>query len=298
MSNSDPIFSIQIGDRELRVNFDDDPINPREYDNFGKVICFLRNYTIGDKHNYADPDAMFHSILSEVISDPDTEERIKEKAWVYSGQMVKENPRRDRNRFYHEYIVSMLETRGTIILPVYAYIHSGVAISVSPFSCSFDSGTAGFTYVTREEILKNWGKKRLTKKLTQQAKDLLLAEFESLANYVQGDLYRYEIRIDGDYETSCGSYQEEEYCQIEGLFDVIFFDGKIADLAKNYEISADVKKTADDRFDVARDILRRAVSDKQITEDLHAEYLTAFEELEKLLKLQTARRLTKEASKL
>ena len=30
--------------------------NPREWDNVGKMVCFHKNYIIGDKHDYNSPD--------------------------------------------------------------------------------------------------------------------------------------------------------------------------------------------------------------------------------------------------
>ena len=38
----------------LVVQQDDSPFNPREDDNFGKMVCFHRQYSLGDHHNYID----------------------------------------------------------------------------------------------------------------------------------------------------------------------------------------------------------------------------------------------------
>ena len=40
----------------LVIQQDDSPSNPREDDNFGKMICFHRRYNLGDHHNYIDKD--------------------------------------------------------------------------------------------------------------------------------------------------------------------------------------------------------------------------------------------------
>ena len=34
----------------LVIQPDDDPFNPREDDNFGKMVCFHRRYHLGDHH--------------------------------------------------------------------------------------------------------------------------------------------------------------------------------------------------------------------------------------------------------
>lgn len=37
---------------DIEIGYDSDPINPREDDNFGKMVCFHRRYTLGDKHEF------------------------------------------------------------------------------------------------------------------------------------------------------------------------------------------------------------------------------------------------------
>ena len=41
-------------------------------------------------------------------------------------------------------------------LPVYAYDHSGIALSCTPFSCRWDSGQVGYIVVTRDQLRKSW----------------------------------------------------------------------------------------------------------------------------------------------
>lgn len=62
-------------------------------------------------------------------------------------------------------IAKGIESGKLIGLPVYAYVHSGVALSTGPFSCPWDSGQSGFVYETKETILEWYGKKRMTKQL-------------------------------------------------------------------------------------------------------------------------------------
>jgi len=50
---------------------DIDAPNPRtEYDNVGKMICFHRRYSLGDKHNYSSPDDLQSRILSDFGPSP------------------------------------------------------------------------------------------------------------------------------------------------------------------------------------------------------------------------------------
>ena len=39
----------------LSIDYDDDPINPRENNNLGKMACWHRRYNLGDKNPYENP---------------------------------------------------------------------------------------------------------------------------------------------------------------------------------------------------------------------------------------------------
>lgn len=39
----------------IRVMPDEDPINPREWENLGTMVCFHRRYKLGDKHEFTSP---------------------------------------------------------------------------------------------------------------------------------------------------------------------------------------------------------------------------------------------------
>jgi len=40
--------------------------------------------------------------------------------------------------------------------PVYAYVHSGVDLSLSPFSCPWDSGQSGVIFISRHDAKKTF----------------------------------------------------------------------------------------------------------------------------------------------
>lgn len=40
----------------INIYQDDNPANPREWDNLGKMVCFHRRYDLGDKHDFYDAD--------------------------------------------------------------------------------------------------------------------------------------------------------------------------------------------------------------------------------------------------
>ncbi len=55
-----------------------------------------------------------------------------------------------------------------IVLPLYMLDHSGITISLSPFSCPWDSNQVGFVQIPREKMIKEFSKKNFTKALKQK----------------------------------------------------------------------------------------------------------------------------------
>lgn len=103
----------------ISIDYDWDPVNPREWDNFGTMVCFHGRYTLGDKHGLESPD---YSSWSEV----------------------------------RDYIEA--ELGAMVILPLYLYDHSGISMSVgSPRAhhASWDSGQVGFIYCTDGDMVAN-----------------------------------------------------------------------------------------------------------------------------------------------
>lgn len=88
------------------------------------------------------------------------------------------------------------------IHPVFAYIHSGVALSLSkeeyPFTCRFDTSFAGFVLV---KIQKGWS--------FRKEKSVKIAEsvVEEWNDYLSGNVYVYEVvNKDNEYVDGCGGY--------------------------------------------------------------------------------------------
>ena len=125
---------------------DDEPINPREDDNIGKMICFHKRYHLGDKHSF----------------------------------------RHDDYNSWDEMEAGVLRELGPgVVLPLYLYDHSGQSISTTPFGCPWDSGQVGFIYASKADILREYGGKILTKKKKEQAISLLIGEVNTYDTYLR-----------------------------------------------------------------------------------------------------------------
>ena len=56
----------------INVHPDDYPLDPRrDWDNLGTMVCFARNYNLGDKHDFSDPDEFQEwAKTADIISMP------------------------------------------------------------------------------------------------------------------------------------------------------------------------------------------------------------------------------------
>jgi len=106
-------------------------------------------------------------------------------------------------------------------VPVWAYVHSGATIStgkpvagdskkrlrVNPFHCPWDSGQSGFAYMTHEDALREWGRKRLSKQQKERAEQYIDAVVDEFALYLQGECYGIQI-----VDTRGGEEEEIDAC--------------------------------------------------------------------------------------
>ncbi len=58
-----PVETKTIGKYLIEILNDEDPENPREWDNLGTMVCFHRHYNLGDKHNFDNP-SQTHEFLT------------------------------------------------------------------------------------------------------------------------------------------------------------------------------------------------------------------------------------------
>jgi len=53
----EPILSVRLPDGKLfEIHIDEDPEDPRTWDNFGTMVCWHRRYSLGDRHDFQTPD--------------------------------------------------------------------------------------------------------------------------------------------------------------------------------------------------------------------------------------------------
>ncbi|MCZ4257776.1 hypothetical protein O4H53_19685 [Sulfitobacter sp. G21635-S1] len=175
----------------IKIYHDPDAESPREWSNLGTLICWHRRYRLGDSHQFESPEAFLRD-LADVSDQSDLSmDQLRERA-----------------------------ERKSVLLPVFLYDHSGLAMNTIGFHCPWDSGQVGFVYATREAVRKEFGVKRVTKALREKAEDILRGEIVTYDAYIGGRVYGYVIEQDGeevdacwgfvgDYETGCLSEARE-----------------------------------------------------------------------------------------
>lgn len=170
---------------KLEIDIDCDPTNPREFDNLSEMVCFHKRYNLGDNHSFKSNDYNSWDEMKKAI------ERT-------------ENP--------------------AIILPIFLMDHSGLTISTTPFGCRWDSGQVGFVLVTKKKVCEEYSVKRVSKKLIEKVKELILSEVETYDHYITGDVYSYSLlnKITKEEECCSGFYGSD--IKNNGILDYIGMD--------------------------------------------------------------------------
>lgn len=105
------------------------------------------------------------------------------------------------------------DDRIEIILPLFLYDHSGITMSTASYTCHWDSGQVGYIYLTRGDVLKEWGYKRLNAARIAKLESYLKAEVETYDQYLTGDVYGL-VTVGGDNDTdSCWGYFGLKYAR-------------------------------------------------------------------------------------
>jgi hypothetical protein len=180
----EPVHQETIKGFKIEIHHDSDPESPREWDNLGTIIYSSNRYTLGDVN--CNIDDHLYGLCTDIHPDF-PEEQFEEHGWKIL------------EKYYH-------------IIPVYAYIHSGVTISTGSFSCPWDSGQSGFIYCLKETMRKEIGNYS-----EERGDEALRQEIKTYDDYLTGQVYGYVItnEEDDDEVDSCwgffGDY-ESDHC--------------------------------------------------------------------------------------
>src|SRR5574344_2147069 len=93
-------------------------------------------------------------------------------------------------------------------LPVYAYVHSGVALSTSPFGDPWDSGQSGFVFAEPKQLAEEFGE-------DSNFKEILKSAVKDLNTHLQGDVYVIRVFVDGEDVECIGGFYGLDYAKQE-----------------------------------------------------------------------------------
>ena len=167
-------FNIRIEQDELHDE------GPRDWDNLGTMVCFHRNYDLGDTGG----------------------QRRKPKKGIPSFPTPDD-------------LTEFLEELGSEVvkLPLILYDHSGLWMSTGrqwPFNCPWDTSMLGYIYVAHEKIAKEYGD--ANKKNIAKATECLQSEVETYSQFISGAVYGYIVEdAAGEHLDSCWGYYGHDY---------------------------------------------------------------------------------------
>jgi len=167
----------------IKVEVDYDPLDPRQWDNLGIMVCNHRHYALGDKHNYD---------LSDYNSWKEVEGAIRKNE------------------------------DAAVMYPLYLYDHTGLQIKIGSFygllpqgHAEYDSGQVGFIFVSKQTIRREYGVKRISKKLLEKVANILRSEVEVYDYYISGEVYGFKaVTPDGKEIDSCWGYYGDPETQM------------------------------------------------------------------------------------
>jgi hypothetical protein len=202
MDDMDVVERVEYEGYTIRIYYDPDPPNPRtEYDNLGTLIAKTKRENYSDKGVRVD--------LGDYSSWSEAEAAV------------------------------MREYGPSILLPVYMYEHSGIALSTSPYHDPWDSGRLGLIFVPLATVRDEYGVRRISKNLRERVVHYLKGEIETYSAYLNGEVYGVTLMLGDEELFSCWGYFDKEYAIEDAKRDAD------ADIASRLATSARLQEAAE-----------------------------------------------------
>jgi hypothetical protein len=204
---------------DIRIEIDEDPLDPREDDNLGTMACWHRRYNLGDEQPKFAASDYLASLCQKI--HPDFPDEQFEK---HGGAILA--------KYY-------------VIMPLFLFDHSGITMSTSSAmfracdSAGWDWGQVGIIYCTLEQAMKNWmiakahpdaswdsvmadwdkngaptGEKITLRKATER---LLEGEVKTYDQFLTGSVYGYVVEGYGEEDSCWGFFGEVDYVKSQAI---------------------------------------------------------------------------------
>ena len=110
-----------------------------------------------------------------------------------------------------------LTLNDVIYFEIYAYIHGDIALSLSGFSCPWDSGFAGYIYFTKEDLRRFYNVKRITKKIKEQVEEAVKCAIDDFNSKVTENIISVNDEVIGGYFSGVPEEDEVKNFVIENF---------------------------------------------------------------------------------
>ena len=237
-----PVDTINYRGFEIKIYQDDMAENPREWDNIGRMLCKHRNYCLGDAVGHKrgnNPGADYPRDAEEIVelmlaaaTNENKAAQIRE-VWEYGNGNSK------KFKGFVEAGLYICERLLPVVLPLYLLDHSGLWMKAgrnmdlsctryNAFGCdpgSWDTSMVGFIFCTWEDVKREYGvgKDKEGVEPVERAEKYLRGEVEVYSQYLEGNVYWYQIEAKDnnqiDCSDSCGGFYGYSWKE-NNLFDM------------------------------------------------------------------------------
>lgn len=249
------------------VQRDDAPCNPRtDWDNVATMACFHPRHSLGDRLEQKTPGAFLDHLVRKCYRPEDLYEMLKngkckpflqdlesEDIDICDAEAVLEffHDNVDENVYGADAIFALLEDR-LVAVPMWLYDHSGLTVSCGerayPYNDKFDSSAVGWCVLEKTKAISELGATEADWKEKSEA--CIRAEVRSYDQYLQGDVWYYQLRSchgycgyaengadkNGSQISGEGAWTDEESCG--GFFGDYILESGIADSAGHGLVAA------------------------------------------------------------
>ena len=164
------IETVEYRNHKINISQDECPGDPcNDWGQMGVMWCEHSNYQLGH-------DKAQEILLSYCFEHDSSFKRLCDSREVEKADIVKS-----------------LKKLNCVILPLYLLDHSGLSMSISAFSCPWDSGAVGLMVATPQMIRERFGIKNITKKRRAQAIASLTTQVKEYDDYLTGNVYGFEV---------------------------------------------------------------------------------------------------------
>ena len=149
---------------QAELVYDPDATNPREWDNLGTILI-----APSKSHWIANRDVAVDTSIPLGKNPYEHWENLRNKQ------------------------LKLKKSDIAVVYPITKYEHGAISLSLG-YAKGWDYTVSGFIYVTKENLRNEYGVKRITKSMLNNAKTCLQSELDMLSHWLNGNCYGWQIK--------------------------------------------------------------------------------------------------------